>query len=601
MSSKRGMVVESKSSKWFKLITDQAYIKSVQSYLFNWVSDRKDIYHKKLNVLNIFNNLNNFLNTDINSQDILQTIKNIILNDLSCNFIAICTINRDNNTINIALTQKDYSSFDYTILNSSASKELIQLLNSIKAHRLTTIPDELLNYIFDTGIKQVIGIPIKSYNSTLYTICIGMDHYSRTTETIINLIIQYTSLIFANNELTSLIKEKDPLKESINFLSYKSFEQEISFELNKSRDFNKQLSLILIEISILHPCVLKIVSRLLFKSFSERAIYSKLNEFKFAVILPGKSFNHAHLMAKSFLSDLEHTFNKDYIDFKVNIGLSTYPNNSKTKEELIKNAEKALNIARNKSNSENHSIIINANDLKYSNDKYRTNPIIQSRKPPELSQDLANELINNVYNNRYIEPSPHDTYNALASLIDSKDQYIREHSYAVSKYAEIICEELGLSQQEIENISMGALLHDIGKIGIPQKVLSKPTQLNDKEWEIIKQHPTIGARNIIQPISALNDLIPVIEHHHERWDGRGYPHGLRKEEIPLGARVVSIVDAFHTMTTDRPYRKSLGYKNAVDILKNGSGTQWDSSLVESFLHISEKAYKSIQHEYTDKQ
>ena len=150
-----------------------------------------------------------------------------------------------------------------------------------------------------------------------------------------------------------------------------------------------------------------------------------------------------------------------------------------------------------------------------------------------------------------------------------------------------------LEEKEIERVKLGAVLHDVGKIGIPENILRKPTLLNEEEWKIMKQHPVIGAEKVLEPNESLRDLIPMVKYHHEHYDGTGYPSGLRGEEIPLSARIVSIADAFHALVSDRPYRKGLSIKEACEILKIGAGIQWDKDLVREFVIIAPSLSTSV--------
>ena len=139
---------------------------------------------------------------------------------------------------------------------------------------------------------------------------------------------------------------------------------------------------------------------------------------------------------------------------------------------------------------------------------------------------------------------------------------------------------------EVERIKLGALLHDIGKIGIPEQVLRKPTQLTSDEWAVMKQHPKIGADKVLKPNKSLHDLIPMVKYHHEHVDGTGYPYGLKGDEIPMSAKIVAVADAYHALISDRPYRKGLSVDKACEILKSGAGKQWDRELVRQFITIA---------------
>ncbi len=169
----------------------------------------------------------------------------------------------------------------------------------------------------------------------------------------------------------------------------------------------------------------------------------------------------------------------------------------------------------------------------------------------------------------------------LAAAVEAKDPYTEGHLRRLEKYASDVSTVLGLSNQHSTIIRYGALLHDIGKIGIPEAILNKPGKLTSEEFEIIKRHPGIGER-ICRPLRYGAEVGPIVRGHHERWDGRGYPDGLAGEAIPLGARIVAVADAFDAMTTDRPYRKALPLTEAWEILWDGAGTQWDEAVVEAF-------------------
>ncbi|RRR75313.1 MAG: response regulator [Candidatus Viridilinea halotolerans] len=170
----------------------------------------------------------------------------------------------------------------------------------------------------------------------------------------------------------------------------------------------------------------------------------------------------------------------------------------------------------------------------------------------------------------------------LALAVEAKDSYTEGHLRRLASYSEQLAIAADVPLHQLKAIRFGGLLHDIGKISIDDAILRKPSALTPEEYEQIKQHPEYGAR-IVQPMRFAADVAPIIRHHHESWDGHGYPTGLCGEEIPLGARIVAVVDAYDAMMTDRPYRRGLGLDEALHRLQAGSGTQWDPHLVELFI------------------
>lgn len=178
-----------------------------------------------------------------------------------------------------------------------------------------------------------------------------------------------------------------------------------------------------------------------------------------------------------------------------------------------------------------------------------------------------------------------DTILSLTKAVELKDSYTHSHSEMVSKYAGTVASSMGLTDEEVKKISIAGLLHDIGKIGVPDDILNKEGRLTEEEYEIMKTHPVLGY-NILAGVDELEDTLPYVLYHHERPDGKGYPQGLKSPEIPLGARIIGVVDAFHSMTSARPYRKQpLTLELAIEQLRKGQGTQFDHDVVNHFIKI----------------
>ncbi len=177
-----------------------------------------------------------------------------------------------------------------------------------------------------------------------------------------------------------------------------------------------------------------------------------------------------------------------------------------------------------------------------------------------------------------------ETIRALAAAIDARDPYTRGHSDQVTKYAVRMGEALEKPQIWIERLRYGALLHDIGKIGVPDSILLKPGALTEAEYDKMKEHPSTG-RRIVESVRSLRDVWPMIEAHHERFNGMGYPYGLKGEQIPFEARVISVADAFDAMTSERAYRRGMPVDDALTILYQGRDQQWQGDLVELFIDL----------------
>ncbi len=176
------------------------------------------------------------------------------------------------------------------------------------------------------------------------------------------------------------------------------------------------------------------------------------------------------------------------------------------------------------------------------------------------------------------------TVRGFALAVEAKDRYTHGHSENVMKYTVVLAKRLGLPDAELENVKYAGLLHDIGKIGVSELILNKPGRLTPSEFDEIKRHPSLGA-NIIADVPFLRPLVPMVLHHHEFFDGNGYPDGIRGDQIPFGARILSVADAYEAMTSDRPYRRSLSQQTALEILTSGKGKQFDPVIVDTFQEI----------------
>ena len=182
--------------------------------------------------------------------------------------------------------------------------------------------------------------------------------------------------------------------------------------------------------------------------------------------------------------------------------------------------------------------------------------------------------------------------------MDAKDENTSQHSVRVSEYSVLIAKRLGYNEEQCETLRKTALLHDIGKIGIPDRVLNKPSRLDDEEYEIMKSHVVKGAE-ILKKFTLIDNVQEGALYHHERYDGKGYVHGLKGEEIPLNARIIGIADAFDAMTANRVYRKKLDFDFVLGELKKGRGTQFDPKLVDIMLALIEEGVIDVSRLYEE--
>lgn len=177
-----------------------------------------------------------------------------------------------------------------------------------------------------------------------------------------------------------------------------------------------------------------------------------------------------------------------------------------------------------------------------------------------------------------------ETIIAFSEALEARDKYTAGHSHRVMEYSVAIGQRMKLTETGIEQLKIVALLHDIGKIGISDIILTKQSKLSEKEFAVLKTHPVIGV-NILKSVKLLDRLVPAIYHHHERFDGKGYPHGIKGNKIPLFARIIAVADSFDAMTSNRPYRRALSIQIALSELERNKGTQFDPDIVDIFIRI----------------
>ncbi len=201
--------------------------------------------------------------------------------------------------------------------------------------------------------------------------------------------------------------------------------------------------------------------------------------------------------------------------------------------------------------------------------------------------DIAANALQRARSHNELEGAYLQTVLSLARAMDARDSYTGDHSQRLAIWTEAIALEMGCTERQLQAVMWAALLHDIGKIGVPDQILLKPAPLDEEEWLIMKSHPNIGAE-IIAPVQQLSDVVPIIRSHQEKFDGTGYPDGLKGEAIPLGARILAVADAYSAMTDDRVYRKARSHDEAVQELDRCAGTQFDPAVVDVFLKVLER-------------
>ncbi|HNW39592.1 MAG TPA: PAS domain S-box protein [Candidatus Omnitrophota bacterium] len=369
--------------------------------------------------------------------------------------------------------------------------------------------------------------------------------------------------------------------------NYRYLQEAIEVEFHQARRYAQNLAIIMLDVDYFKSIndvygiafgdlVLKQLAKQLKRMVRRYDVLVRYSGEEFIVISPRLSRNVAFNMAQRLLDSLNFINfgnRKHSVKLKISLSVVSFPEDrAKNGMDLVNLADMLLNKVKEGGGNRVYSSLDVKNPIKKGIEKITKSVGIKSLKNTidKLNKQSKQGLSESIF--------------AFAKTLELKDHYTGEHVENTVHFAVGIAKELNLPKEDVELIKQASMLHDLGKIGISENILLKKGKLNKKEFEEIKKHPQIGA-DIIRPIQFLHDLIPFIFYHHERWDGKGYPSGIRGEDIPLGARVIAIADVYQALISDRPYHKAFTKTAAIDIIKKSSGTQFDPRIVSAFLRV----------------
>ncbi|MCT4508468.1 MAG: diguanylate cyclase [Tepidibacter sp.] len=433
----------------------------------------------------------------------------------------------------------------------------------------------ILSLILSAKLKNIILNPMKGLeneiskirenNSSIRFKINGPNEFIKFSSSIVESLNQMNHIIYRykkENKNLRLISNTDGLTSLYNHrYFYECFNEKINSGLKSITvlfcDIDKFKLINDIHGHIVGDMILKEIGNIIKESVEENGLIFRYGGEEFVVMMDNytaeKSFDIAENIRINIIKSKQIQKYSGDLPVTISIGLSSYPNDSVDAKDLIEKADKAMYFA--KQNGRNQCCIY----------KEEIEKIIMQNCTEFAKKEI---LIDSAF--------------AISAAIDAKDVYTGKHSELVTRYSLLLAEELELSVQDKYALRIGALLHDCGKIGIPDNIINKPTRLTDEEFNIIKNHTMLG-HNIAKHIVKNPVIIACVRNHHERWDGEGYPDGLSDKFIPIHARIVCIADAYHAMISDRPYRKSLSQYEAFEQLRKNKGTQFDPYLVELFI------------------
>lgn len=369
----------------------------------------------------------------------------------------------------------------------------------------------------------------------------------------------------------------DGLTEAYN---HRYFQDRLTSEVERAQRYGRNISVVMFDLDNFKQfndrCghqegdrLLKWFTDICKASIRSMDILARYGGEEFVLILPEAGIEEASAAADRIRESIELMAPDEFPAgprATVSAGVATFPEHGQTRHTLILNADTALYFA--KQSGKNRTAIYEESFKKM----YRT------------TSDRLKVLLSD---------SNFGAIEALSAAVDAKDSYTRGHSDAVTRYSVALAQKLGLTENDVENVRAAALLHDIGKIGTPDSILQKPGPLKLDEWQVIEDHPNVGSQ-ILEKVQQMNSIVPGVRHHHERFDGLGYPNGLSGKNIPLLARIIALADSYDAMVSDRTYRKALGPIEALDEIQRCAGTQFDPDLVNPFIDAVKSDLESIE-------
>ncbi len=427
------------------------------------------------------------------------------------------------------------------------------------------------------GLRSMVYLPLLYSGRTLGSLTLGSGHPQAYNEDQIKLLEELARQItppIANSQLYAQAREKARLDELTGLFNRRHFDERLREEINRQARYGGAFSLIMIDLDSFKPyndvyghpagdTLLRDISALIRKAIRTSDQAFRYGGDEFAVLLPQTDTDSAFHVAERIRQEIAGHSQARNTGVSCSAGISSCPVDGILPEDLVNAADSALY----------HSKYAGGNRVYIS-----TSLMSTARDGQAVDNEARSPSLAAIY--------------ALATAVDAKDHYTFAHSQRVKEYVVVLAQALGLPPDAVNRLSAAALLHDIGKIGVRDHILTKSTALTKEEYDEVKGHPRLAV-TIIANVPSLAPCVPAILYHHERYDGTGYPEGLKGEDIPLEARILAVPDCLADMTSERPYRPALSWEEAMEEIRRHAGTQFDPNVAEVFVGLMQSGAVSV--------
>ncbi len=519
--------------------------------------------------LAILNELMGFVTSEVNLDVILKNFVSRTCDLIKSEYCAAIIFEPETFKPNVFVTKEEIHDpltihMDPEGFFKKLLKDMVPLKNSLQL-------DNRMQYIripeLNLEVRDILAVPLIFSDSLSGALILANKlegSYSQEDEDVLmDFVFQAFQTIAMHEEIRSLA-----VTDGLTGLNnHRHFQERLTQEVELANRYKKNLSLLILDIDHFKTfndvyghqvgdLVLKAIASIIVEQARKTDFTARYGGEEFVVIMPETGYEGAKILAERLRKKITETPftlpEGDKALVTVSAGFASIPENTQDKIQLIEMADKAMYSAKE-----------HGRNLTYGfNDEHRS-AAAKSTGLPETGQH---------------------SFENLAELVDSKTPYMKGHSQEVANLAVSVAKRLGLHEGDIESLRIASVLHDIGTVNVPAKILNKPSELTEEEKKIIQAHPTL-AELMLRSHPMINTVLPIILYHHERYDGKGYPLGIAGEEIPLHARILAIAEAFHAMISPRPYRQKLSIQDACNELRAKAGSQFDPHLVEIFIEV----------------